>query len=1032
MQRAIPPDLSHAQRTAHDAARQREAIGDLHLAADNYAGAIEAYRDALRQVGPEFPADRARLLQRMAEASLRRGEHGPALESLREARSAARLLDDPRLTARIAARLSHVYIEQGLVRRSRRYARFAYAALRGTDEHRTVGQVLVTLGLCEARLGRAHQAIEWLQSAVATFRRIDDAEGLVTALNNLGLVHKNLREWRDATRFLEEALRLDDRAGLYARMRGHNQNLGLIRFRLGQWDLAEENFAHSLKIARETGHAQGEAAALLAMGMLCRRRRQFEQADELYRRALKLAAQSGARREQLLAREFIGELEIDMQHPEDALEILEPALEEALGIAPEGDVVAELEIRVGMAHLRAGHVEPGEAHLLRGHALAGGLGDRIEQAIAERALARLDATRGNAPEMERKLKSAAQACEQLGELYEHAVTLGAWGECMLALPSSTRMRLPLDAATEATRRAGVLYRRLGLAPLAAELQLTLAKLVAEREHFDQALGLLEQAEEWLSEASESGPPGAVERAANLRREIERQYVAVSLSTCNEFRALEEANRLFRETSDMNGLLSQTVRLAVEHAGGDRGFVAFSAGGGRLEVVAQHGLGRDRARRLLKTIVQVSGTRLAESGPLFSSRVSADPRFEAAIGDALEGVGSLVCVPLNFPSQAIGLVYLDRLNDNLLGAFKQRELNLLAVLANSGAVAIVEAQRSLLLAENRELRDKLKPSPGIGRVITQSREMEHTLALLRKVGDSNATVLFMGETGTGKGLLAHVVHEISNRRDAAFVQVNCAAIPESLLESELFGHVQGAFTGATRDKVGLFEEADGGTIFLDEIEKVPVTIQAKLLHVLDRSEIRPVGGTRNRHVNARVICATGCDLRERIQQGLFLEDLYYRLNDITVKVPPLRERREDIPVLAQHFLERYARQMEKRVSGFSPDVMRILLEHEWRGNVRELEKTVKRMVVLVDEGERLTADLMPPEIADRRRPGENGQAAPRGRTLRSNVSQLERRMIADALERYDWNKARAARELGLSYPTMLSKIRLLKIEKAKKR
>jgi transcriptional regulator with PAS, ATPase and Fis domain len=265
-----------------------------------------------------------------------------------------------------------------------------------------------------------------------------------------------------------------------------------------------------------------------------------------------------------------------------------------------------------------------------------------------------------------------------------------------------------------------------------------------------------------------------------------------------------------------------------------------------------------------------------------------------------------------------------------------------------------------------------------------------------------------------------------------VQVNCAAIPETLLESELFGHVQGAFTGATRDKSGLFEEADGGTIFLDEIEKVPETIQAKLLHVLDRSEIRPVGATRGRHVNARVICATGCDLRERIQGGRFLEDLYYRLNDITVKVPPLRERREDIPVLAQHFLEMYARQMEKRVSGFAPDVMRAFLEHEWRGNVRELEKTVKRMVVLADEGDRLTADLLPHEIAERRRNGASAPAGARNVTLRSNISVLERRMIADALERHDWNKARAARELGLSYPTMLSKIRLLKIEKVKHR
>jgi two-component system response regulator HupR/HoxA len=256
-------------------------------------------------------------------------------------------------------------------------------------------------------------------------------------------------------------------------------------------------------------------------------------------------------------------------------------------------------------------------------------------------------------------------------------------------------------------------------------------------------------------------------------------------------------------------------------------------------------------------------------------------------------------------------------------------------------------------------------------------------------------------------------------------VNCAALPEQLLESELFGYVQGAFTGAVRDKLGLFEEAAGGTIFLDEIEKVPETVQAKLLHVLDNSEIRPVGATRSRKVDARVICATGCDLRERIREGRFLEDLYYRLNDISIRVPALRERREDVPVLAQHFLQHYAKQMEKNVTGFAPDVMKIFLEHEWRGNVRELEKTVKRLVVLADDGDVLDASLLPSEMRPANVPSVNGRLEA---TLRSNVSQLEQRMISDALERHGWNKAKVARELGLSYPTLLSKIRTFHLER----
>jgi DNA-binding NtrC family response regulator len=193
----------------------------------------------------------------------------------------------------------------------------------------------------------------------------------------------------------------------------------------------------------------------------------------------------------------------------------------------------------------------------------------------------------------------------------------------------------------------------------------------------------------------------------------------------------------------------------------------------------------------------------------------------------------------------------------------------------------------------------------------------------------------------------------------------------------------------------------------------------------------VGATRSKRVDARVICATGVDLRGRIKEGKFLEDLYYRLNDITVRVPALRERREDIPMLAQHFLNLYARQMEKSARGFSPEVMRIFLAHEWRGNVRELDKTVKRMVVLGDEGDVLGPDLLPSEMHEpvgQVAAAKGGNGNPTGRSLRSNISELERRMIAEALERHRWNKAKVARELGLSYPTLLTKIRTLEIER----
>lgn len=1039
MNRTNPPG-SNAVHAPLAGISQHEAIGDLHLAADAFGNAVEAYRSALAATATGAVAERVRLLLRIGRAEMLRGRNDEAMASARSARQISRGLGDARLNAYVACGIAGVQVEQGWPRRALRYATYAYRILRDTNDHDAVAQISLTMGYALARNGQPQQAIDWLQSAAANYRRADNADGLVSALNNLGLVYKNLREWREAIRCLEQALEIDERKGLFARMRSQHQNLGLIRYRLGQWDLAEEHFRQSLRISRELSHASGEAGAKLALGMLARRRRQLERAEDLFRGALELATSVNARREAELAREFLAEVEIDRGNGLAALALLEPALEEARTQAPSGDVAMELTIRSGMALRLVGRVDEAQGLLLRGLAMAEGAGDRVEHSIALRELAHIDALRGQASAMETRLSAAAQVFEQLGELYELATTLAAWPENLGVMSASVRNRLPLEPVADAARRSALIFRQLKVVPLAAQSLLSLARLESERECYDQALSLLEQAEQWLTECEDPETEG---RAIALRREIESQYVAVSLSTCNEFRALEEANKLFRETADVDGLLAQIVKLAVEHSGGDRGFVAFSSNAGRLDVVAQHGLGRDRAGRLLRVLESVAGSRLAENGPMFSSRVTADPRFSGALADALDGVGSLVCVPLNFPSQSVGLVYVDRLNDNLLGAFKQRELNLLAVLANSAAVAVVEAQRSLLLAENQQLRDQLRPAPGSDRVVSQSREVANIMELLRKVSNSPATILFMGETGTGKGILAQVVHETSNRRDRPFVQVNCAALPEHLLESELFGYVQGAFTGANRDKAGLFEEAAGGTIFLDEIEKIPEAVQAKLLHVLDRGEIRPVGATRTRKVEARVVCATGADLRERIRAGRFLEDLYYRLNDITVRVPALRERREDIPLLAQHFLTLYSRQMDKPVRGFTPEVMHLFLENEWRGNVRELEKAVKRMVVLADEGDVLGVGLLPAEMREEQHaaelPAGNSASGPavaavpagRGaRTLKRSVSELEHKMIAEALERLHGNKARVARELGLSYPTLLSRIRLYGLEPAR--
>jgi len=465
-------------------------------------------------------------------------------------------------------------------------------------------------------------------------------------------------------------------------------------------------------------------------------------------------------------------------------------------------------------------------------------------------------------------------------------------------------------------------------------------------------------------------------------------------------------------------------VTVRRVSAARGCVAAPAVQGGIEVVASVGMSFRAAQDLLTELERRIGAARLASAPVVTSRAGADPRFRDLPGSThLSPRTSLAILPLALPSGLPGYLYLDRPDDGPLGALKQREINLIAVLANHVAVAILELQRQRLARENSALRGRLLGSANDHGIVTRSPELLEILSLLERVGPSDATILIEGETGSGKGLLARAIHSSSTRATKPLIQVNCAALPEHLLESELFGHVQGAFTGAVREKVGLFVEANGGTLFLDEVDKTTITTQGKLLHVLDNREVRPVGGNRSTKVDVRVVCATNVNLKARIARGEFLEDLYYRLNDICFRVPPLRERPEDVPILVEHYTRRFAGEMGKEIRGVDQDLVRTLAGLRWRGNVRELEKVVKRMVVMANDTDTLSLRLLPKELLRSEDENSDGPA-----TLRAEVLKVERRLIAQALERHNWNKLQAAKELSLSYPTLLQKIKLFRLDR----
>jgi two-component system response regulator AtoC len=320
-----------------------------------------------------------------------------------------------------------------------------------------------------------------------------------------------------------------------------------------------------------------------------------------------------------------------------------------------------------------------------------------------------------------------------------------------------------------------------------------------------------------------------------------------------------------------------------------------------------------------------------------------------------------------------------------------------------------AEHQELVEENLSLRQRLEDRYRFENIIAKSSKMQRVIEVIKIVAKSNATVLITGESGTGKELVARAIHSQSHRRIKPFVAVSCAALPESLLESELFGHEKGSFTGAYAQKKGKFEFANGGTLFLDEVGEMSANIQVHLLRVLEEKEFTRVGGNEPSRVDVRVISATNKDLRKAIEKQEFREDLYYRLNVVNIELPPLRERKEDIPLLAEHFLYKFAIENQKEITGFSPEAMEFVLDYDWPGNVRELENAIERAVILAKDSIITIGDL----------PQENLSPA-YSATPRKNLKEVERGHIWNVLRETGDNYSEAARILGISRMTLYNK------------
>ncbi|HUS32201.1 MAG TPA: sigma 54-interacting transcriptional regulator [Kofleriaceae bacterium] len=399
-------------------------------------------------------------------------------------------------------------------------------------------------------------------------------------------------------------------------------------------------------------------------------------------------------------------------------------------------------------------------------------------------------------------------------------------------------------------------------------------------------------------------------------------------------------------------------------------------------------------------------------------LTANAQEELSSSESIMGgqILSMLAIPLWRGDDIIGLIQAD--NRHSAGMFHERELETALLLGAQAALAIDNATlvARLRIAEERARGENVylkrrEQKIKFDNIIGDSPAMKALLAQLERVIDTRATVCIEGETGTGKELIASAIHYQSSRRDKMFVAQNCAALPENLLESELFGHKRGAFTSADSDKKGLFEIADGGTLFLDEMGEMPMSLQAKLLRVLQEGTIRPVGATSEKQVDVRILCATNRDLAAEVEKGRFRQDLYYRLMVFPIKLPPLRDRREDIPELGAHFLKRYAEEYRVELPGFTQDALDALASYNWPGNIRELENEVQRLVIQAESGHWIEVTDLSPRL--RKIEGTVTRIAPKQGTLKEMMEQVERWLIAEALRDHGNNKTKTAATLGIT-------------------
>jgi transcriptional regulator with GAF, ATPase, and Fis domain len=897
----------------------------------------------------------------------------------------------------------------------------AAKTLAGLPLNSRYGRALVILAKVYMILGDLKNAEMRGRDSLASYRRGADAEGQVNAMNMLSWIAFVRGEYERSLGYLEDARRLvPDDPGRTAQLNG---NLGRVAIFVGRWTEAEQYLTEALDYSSEQGYEAAEASARLSLGYLYFRRRHFAEASRQYRQAQSIIERLGLKREKVIYLEYTGELALEKGDYFRAKSLLTEAYHQGRLLAAGSSMVGQAARRLAEADLALDNADEAMKHAQKALEVSQQMGERAEVAASARVVARIFADREEFGEAREYARQAVELFREVGDQMELARSLVVLAEIKVAAGEEAyeKTRLTFDDAAR-------LFKKLKLDYWLGEVEFRSGVFACQQRDLSGGFKRLSRAEKLFSLVGDKVKLRAVHQ---FLQSLSEQAVALSISEENEFKIFGNALSGREAKGVRSGRMAETFNVLLARTGGSRALI-YCPDMEKTPVLASFDFAPQRATAFAEGFKQLLGQEIAIGKPTLLLDCRRDPYVSSLFPDEARVVASIIVVPLHLGECENGYLYIDKSSsDNMLNPFTQAELNFAVGFSDVIAFRASEQQKAVLIEDNRRLRAQLQKEAVFPNIITRNQRMLEMLAQVRQVVDSSISIMIEGETGSGKDLLARTIHYNSNRREKRFITVNCAALPESLLESELFGYKRGAFTGADHDKAGLFEEADGGTFFLDEITDMPLNIQAKILRVLEEKELIRLGETAPRKVDVRIISATNKNLRQELEARRFRQDLYYRLTALTFRLPPLRERKEDISLLVDHFLQ----DTDKRVL---PETMKHLVVYDWPGNVRELDNEIKKLVLLAGAAREIKPSILSSRLRASRsedRDGGNGSAVDADGdplfteqySLYDYLATHERRFIVKALKERQGVKKHAAALLSIPESTLRLKIKQYSID-----